>query len=157
MKLWVVILVAITASVVFLRAADESAPASLPASVKDVRSDGFSSEQYFEPPNEQKLKLRFSGASVDPLPDGLQEISQARIEMFNTNGLPRAIAETPKCEFSLFEGVGSSSGALKLKSADGKFYLEGDGFLWRQKEMSLVISNHVHTVLKLRGANFLTR
>ena len=136
-----------------LRAADERAPSGLPVNVKEMRSSEFTSEQYFDPPNEQKLKLRLSGASVAPLPDGLQEVSEVRIELFNTNGLTRAVAGAPSCEFQPFKGVASSSGQLKMESGDGKFHMEGKGFLWQRNEMTLILSNHVHTVLQMGVTN----
>ena len=36
----------------------------------------------------------------------------------------------------------------KLQTGDGKFRVEGDGFLWRQNDSFLTISNHVHTVIE---------
>jgi lipopolysaccharide transport protein LptA len=39
----------------------------------------------------------------------------------------------------------SSGGPLSVKAAGGKFSVEGVGFLWRQTNSSLAISNRVHT------------
>jgi len=36
-----------------------------------------------------------------------------------------------------------------MKTADGQFFTEGEGFLWRQNESILTISNRVHTVIRL--------
>ena len=44
--------------------------------------------------------------------------------------------------------------AMVMNSGDGRFHVEGDGFMWQQNEMTLTISNHVHTVLKM-GTNSL--
>lgn len=151
MKFRAVILTAVAGGALWLRAADDRA-AGLPASVKDIRATEFTSEQYYDAPNETQVKLRFSGASVAPLPGGLQEISQVRIEYFGTNGLTRMLAQTPKCELAPFDGVASSPGKLEIRSGDGRFSVEGEGFLLRQNEMTLTISNHVHTVLKI-GTN----
>lgn len=153
MKFRAVILTAVAGGALWLRAADEHLP-GLPANVKDMRTTEFTSEQYYEAPNEQQIKLRFSGASAITLPGGLQEIRQVRIEMFYTNGLTRAVAETPKCELQPFDGVASSAGRLVLQSGDGKIHIEGDGFLWRQDPVTLTISNNVRTVVKL-GTNSL--
>ena len=49
--------------------------------------------------------------------------------------------------------VASSSGQLKMESGDGKFHMEGKGFLWQQNEMTLILSNHVHTVLQMGVTN----
>ena len=154
MKLWVGIFLVVASGVLFLRAADERVAPGLPPNVKDVRTSEFSSEQYFEPPDETKLKLRFSGASLSPLPGGLQEVKLVRIETFDTNGLTRMVAEAPQCELSPFDGVASSSGHLEMRSGDGKFRVTGDGFLWLQTSNALTISNNVHTVFKT-GTNSL--
>ena len=142
--------VAVAGGALWLRAADEHLP-GLPASVKDMSATEFTSEQYFEDPNGTQIKLRLSGAAAVNLPGGLQEIQRVRIEMFYTNGLTRAVAETPKCELQL-DGVASSAGRLLLRSGDGKIHIEGDGFLWRQDPMTLTISNNVRTVVML-GTN----
>ncbi len=153
MKFLAVILV-VAGAALLLRGADDRAVPGLPANVKDMRTTEFTSEQYYEAPNEQQIKLRFSGASAITLPGGLQEIRQVRIEMFYTNGSTRAVAETPKCELQPFDGVASSAGRLVLQSGDGKIHIEGDGFLWRQDPVTLTISNNVRTVVKL-GTNSL--
>src|SRR5207244_10905831 len=41
----------------------------------------------------------------------------------------------------------SSSGRLRVQAADGKFSIEGEGFLWQQTNSSLFISNRVHTTI----------
>lgn len=154
MKLRAVILTMLAGVAFWLRAADAPVAPGLPTSLKDVRTSEFSSEQYFDPPNETKIKLRLSGASVSPLPGGLQEVTALRIEMFGTNGAARLVAEAPKCQMSPFDNVASSPGRLVMNSGDGRFHVEGDGFMWQQNEMTLTISNHVHTVLKM-GTNSL--
>lgn len=153
MKFRAVILTAVAGGALWLRAADEHLP-GLPTSVKDMNATEFTSEEYYKAPNETRIKSRLSGASAVNLPGGLQEIKRVRIEMFYTNGLTRAVAETPKCELQLEDGVASSSGRLVLQFGDGKIHIEGDGFLWRPDPVALTISNNVRTVVKL-GTNSL--
>ena len=119
------------------------------AGVKDLHATDFTSEQYFEAPNEQLVKLRLSGASAEPLPGGLLEVKRLKIEEFNTNSMLRAVVRAPQCTFAPLDGVASSAGHLELQSGDGKFRVEGDGFLWRQNESSLTISNRVRTVIEM--------
>ena len=152
MKFRAVILLAAAVGAIFLRA-DDSAPPSLPANVKDMHSAEFSSEEYFDPPFETRLKLRFSGGSVSPLPGGLQSVSRMRIEIFTTNGELRAVAEAPQCEMSL-NGEARSAGPLEMRSGDGKFHVAGEGFCWQSSSNTLIISNRVHTVFKT-GTNSL--
>jgi hypothetical protein len=119
------------------------------SSVKELHATDFTSEQYFEPPNDQQVKLKFSGAAADPLPGGLLAVKQMSIETFETNGVTKAIAKAPHCVLSPFDGVASSAGKLELQSGDGKFRVAGEGFMWRQSEQTLTLSNRVHTVLEM--------
>jgi hypothetical protein len=47
--------------------------------------------------------------------------------------------------------VANSPGHLQVQTGDGKFRVEGDGFLWRQSDSFLTISNNVRTVVEYRG------
>ena len=154
MKLLAGIFLAVAGAALFLRAADDRVAPGLPVNVKEMRTAGFSSEQYFDPPNETILKMRFTGSALAPLPGGLQEVRQVRIELFNTNGLTRVVAEAPQCELSPFDGVASSAGKLEMRSGDGKFHMESDGFLWQQNERVLTFSNNVVTIFRMGTNSF---
>jgi hypothetical protein len=108
----------------------------------------FTSSTYFEPPHEQQVKMKLSGAEASPLPGGLLEVKSLRIETFDVTGKPEAIIQTPQCVYSPFDGVASSTGHLVLQTADGRMRTEGDGFWWQQSDNSLTISNNAHTVVK---------
>jgi len=41
-------------------------------------------------------------------------------------------------------------GRLKLRTGDGNYRVTGEGFLWRQNDSSLTISNNVRTVIERR-------
>ncbi|HUZ07289.1 MAG TPA: hypothetical protein VMV89_07350 [Candidatus Paceibacterota bacterium] len=108
----------------------------------------FSSVAYFDPPNEKQMKSRLSGAEASPEAGGLLEIKQLKLEKFGTNGVTEAVVEAPECVYDMQNGVASSAGHLQLRTGDGNLQIEGDGFLWRQKNQWLTISNHVQTVIK---------
>jgi hypothetical protein len=109
----------------------------------------FKSDTYFEPPNGQKVKMTLSGAEASPLPGGLLDVKQLEIQTFNLDGKTEMVLRAPQCTYAL-DGVAHSAGHLELQSGDGKIRIEGDGFLWRQADNSLTISNNVHTVIKAR-------
>jgi hypothetical protein len=129
--------------VVFLAGAADQ-PQKLPVG----HATDFTSESYFEPPNERQIKLRMSGSEALPLPGGWQDIRDLKIETFDVSGKAGMIVRAPQCNYSLFDREANSAGQLELESGDGKFRIEGEGFLWRQDGNSLIISNHVHTVIK---------
>jgi hypothetical protein len=123
--------------------------------VKNLHATDFTSEQFFEAPNEQKVKLRLSGAAAEPLPGGLLNVQQLKIETFDTNGLTQAVVQAPQCTYAPLDGWASSPGWVKIRSGDGQSYLEGEGFLLRQTNelITISISNHVHTVIEITGDN----
>jgi hypothetical protein len=108
----------------------------------------FTSNTYFEPPNDQKVKMKFTGTEAAPLPGGLLDVKQLRIETFSVDGKLEMIVQAPQCNYAVMGGVANSPGHIEMQTGDGKFHIEGDGFLWRQNESLLIISNNVHTVIK---------
>jgi hypothetical protein len=112
------------------------------------QANDFSSVEYFEPPHQQLMKSRLSGAEAQPQAGGLLAIQQLKLETFDTNGVPGLIVKAPNCVYDTLHGVASSPGHLRLETADGSSHVEGDGFLWRQADQFLTISNHVQTVIE---------
>lgn len=108
----------------------------------------FSSVAYFEPPHDQQVKMRLTGSEATPLPGTLFDLKAMKVEKFTADGRLEAVVEAPHCIYAPLDGVAQSPGHLAFKSGDGKFRVEGDGFLWQQNDQFLVISNHVRTVIE---------
>jgi len=110
----------------------------------------FSSDMYFEPPNEEKVKMTLSGSEAQPLPGGLLDIKNLKLLTFTTNGVTEMEAESPECVYRVPDGVVDSAGHLDVRSGDGKFHVAGDGYAFVLKEgaTSLMLSNRVHTVIE---------
>ena len=113
----------------------------------------FTSVEYFEPPHQQQMKSRMSGAEAQPQPGGLLVIKQLKLETFDMDGKPESVAEAPDCVYDTMNGMANSPGHLQMRSGDGKFRIEGDGFLWRRNNQSLTISNRVQTVIETAPSN----
>lgn len=115
----------------------------------------FTSEQYWEAPNQQQIKMRLSGAEAAPLPGGLLDVKNLKVEKFSKTGKTEAVVRAPQCTYAPLEGMASSAGRMELLTGDGKIKIqvEGEGFLWRQTESSLTISNRVRTVIELPAGN----
>ena len=108
----------------------------------------FSSVEYFDPPHQKQMKSRLSGAEAQPEAGGLLAIRQLKLEIFNTDGSVKIIARAPQCVYDTMNGLANSPGKLQLQSGDGKLRVEGDGFLWRQSDSLLTISNNVRTEIE---------
>ncbi len=112
----------------------------------------LSSVKYCDPPNEQQIDIRLTGAEMAPLAGtlyGMYGIKELKIEKFRSNGTVEAVAEAPQCVYAPMDGVASSTGHLDLTLGNGKIHLQGEGFLWIQNESRLTISNQVSTVIKM--------
>jgi len=119
-------------------------------------ASNFTSTEYYGPTNHQQIKSIMSGAEALPQPGGLLIIKQLKLEMFNPDGELEWVVNAPECIYDTFKGVANSPGHLQVRSGDGKFQVEGEGFLWRQTNSFLTISNNVRTVVE-NGALMNTR
>jgi hypothetical protein len=108
----------------------------------------FTSIEYYEQPHQQQIKSITSGAEALPQPGGLLIIKQLKLKTFDLDGKLGIVIMAPECIYDTFKGVANSSGHLQVQTGDGKFRTEGDGFLWRQTEQKLNISNNVCTVIE---------
>lgn len=113
------------------------------------RASDFTSVEYYPAPHQQQMKTRLSGAEAQPLPGGLLAIKQLRLEMFGANGNTNIVVTAPECVYNQLNGTASSAGQLQVRTGDGKIRVEGRGFLWRQSDSCLTISNQVLTVIEM--------
>lgn len=125
------------------------AAVSLPTNSSPAPSE-FMLAEYYPAPYQQQMKSRLSGARM--LPQGekwsVMAIQQFKLETFAEDGKTQMVVTGPECVYDTVNGVASSPGHLELQSGDGDIFTEGDGFLWRQADSSLMISNSVRTVIK---------
>lgn len=113
------------------------------------QATAFTTDMYYEQPYEQQVELRLSGSEA--LPDGSElDIKNLKVEYFSTNGTRQVVARAPQCTYAPLDQVAHSPGHLNLDSGDGRFHLEGEGFgfVFEATNSTLVISNHVHTVIQ---------
>ena len=143
------LLFAMGAAVLFAAMASSRAQQDPLGGLKDLHASDFTSVQYFEAPDEQKIKMRVSGAEATPLPETMLAVKQLKLEMFSTNGTPDVVVNAPQCTYAPLNGMASSAGRLELIALGGKLRVEGEGFLWRQAEGTLNISNRVDTTIDI--------
>jgi lipopolysaccharide export system protein LptA len=96
--------------------------------------------------------MRIKGARAQPLDpqSNRTALTKARLESFQTNGTPEMVVEAAECVLDKTQRVVNfvnSSDAMRAFTVDGKFFIEGVGFLWLHTNSFLIISNQVHTIL----------
>ena len=98
-----------------------------------------------------RIKSLLTGDKAIPQQDGQILVMVARLETYVYDGAVRnvdLIIEAPRCFFNFQTRVASSAGRMKAFRADGEAAIEGRGFVWRQRDSTLVISNAVRTVMQ---------
>ncbi len=107
----------------------------------------FNSVEYYPAPHEQDIRRLLSGAEAEPQAGGLLLIKKVKIEMFDLNGKLQLSAEAPECIYDPVNGVADSPDKVHIRTGDNALQIDGEGFLWRQSDSLLIISNQVHTVI----------
>jgi hypothetical protein len=102
----------------------------------------------YPPPNEAQVKTLLEGDKAQAQSAGLILLTEARLKTFSTNGTLEVLAQSPKCTLDSVQKTVSSTGALQIQTMDGRFLIEGEGFLLQSTNSHLIISNRVHTVLR---------
>ena len=115
-----------------------------------AHATSFSTDMYYDAPNEDKIKMRLSGSESLPLPGGYLDVKNMKVEQYSTNSILQLQAESPQCTLRYAESVADSPGHLEMRSGDGKVHISADGFLlvFKQDATSLILSNNVHTVIE---------
>jgi len=103
----------------------------------------FTHTEYY--PDQKHVKTILSGIEALPQPGGLLVIKQLKLEQFELDGRRQCVVMAPECIYDTQGGTASSAGPLQLQNGDGKFRVSGEGFLWRQTNQFLTISNQVRT------------
>lgn len=123
------------------------AQTNIPIKIKGFKFPG----EFYPPPNQTQAKTLVEGAVGEMLPDKRFQVSEARLQTFLKDGTRELLVQTPLCFFDPAARVLDSPGLIEAQTGDNKFSMSGEGFLWRQTNSSLTISNRVHTIVHTAG------
>jgi lipopolysaccharide transport protein LptA len=117
----------------------------------DVRAKDFSLPFFDE---SDRLKYLVHGeAGETVLAKGQLQVTQFRLESYSTNKELELIISAPECLYNINTQSAGSPGPLEIQSADGQLRIAGEGFLWRQTNASLIISNRVQSFIRRGMSN----
>ena len=109
-------------------------------------AQGLKFTEYY-PPQQTQLKSVLECSHAQRLPDGRFLITNAKYRTFRLTGEGEMAVEAPQCTYDQGQRTISSDGLIHAQTADGKFSIEGEGFLYRQTNSTLFVSNRVHTII----------
>lgn len=113
---------------------------------------GFKLPEFYEPvPGKipaNRLKTLIMGAEAEPLSRDLVAVKGMRLETYQVDRHTNVIATAPQCWVDLERRHVWSAGRLELETGDGRLSMSGsNGFYCQMTNFSMVISNHVRTVI----------
>jgi len=111
----------------------------------------FSLPQNYGPPHETQMKSLLQGAEAVSQEGGGILIQKLKLQTFREDGVGEFVLQADNCLYDPKRHHASSPGPLEMRTADGRFSTAGEGFLWRETESTLIISNRVHTVIHTGG------
>jgi len=101
----------------------------------------------YGPPHESQPRSLLEGATAQALDNRRQLLTGVTLQTFRETGERELLIKAPQCVYDHAARAASSPGPLSVQTGDGKFLIEGEGFLWRQTNSGLIISNKVRTVI----------
>jgi lipopolysaccharide export system protein LptA len=102
--------------------------------------------EFYDPPNERQMKDLIEGSRWRH--QGTQTVvNDVKVQTFRTNGVVELIIDAPECFYDETRKAINSPGPVHFRTADGRFSLQGVGFLWLQTNSTLYISNQVQTIV----------
>ncbi len=110
---------------------------------------GFKVAEPHASPYETRMKSLLEGGKGLPLGGSIILLSEeVTLRTFSITNTPQIVVKCRECFYNSTNHEVNSAGPIHMQTADGKFQIEGTGFLWRQTNSSLVISNNVHTLIQ---------
>lgn len=109
----------------------------------------FSLPEYYDAPHEKQMKSLLQGDEAEAMGKDSILIRQLQLKTFREDGAGEFILRARDCLYNTQKRSAASPGPLEMKTADGRFFTEGEGFLWEENESLLTISNRVHTIIRV--------
>src|SRR5436309_3116915 len=98
---------------------------------------GFKVAEPHPPPNETRTKTLPEGGKALPLGRGITLLSDGvTLRTFSVTNAPEIVVKCQECFYNSTNHEVNSTGPIQMQTADGKFQMQGTGFLWQQTNSS---------------------
>jgi hypothetical protein len=111
-------------------------------------ASGVKYPDYYDPPNQSKLRTLVQGAEATPEGKGQVRVKNVQIQSFRVTGELEGVVTAPDCLYDHASRTITSGGDIQAQTADGRLRFAGTGFLITLTNKSLIISNNFHTVIR---------
>lgn len=93
--------------------------------------------------DDQGRRHVLKGSTAEPRGPSLYELTDPRVTSFNAEDAAEMFIEAPRCFYNMKENVAFSDASLSVRTADGRFSIQGVGWGWDPASANLTISNKV--------------
>ena len=83
------------------------------------------------------------GSTAEPRGENIYELTDPRVTSFNADDSAEMFIEAPRCFYHLRQNSAYSDSSLSVRTADGRFAIQGVGWRWEPNAAELTISNQV--------------
>lgn len=104
--------------------------------------------EYHPAPHDKQLRFRLQAAQAEPMEGAWVRAREVTLERFTLEGQQEWFVHCDHCQFHTATQEARSEGPLELRLQSERLILTGQGFLWRQSNAWLVVSNQVRTTLR---------
>ncbi|MCF7669750.1 MAG: hypothetical protein K9N48_08255 [Verrucomicrobia bacterium] len=101
-----------------------------------------------------QLRSLLTGAEAVTGQDGFVRVTEPHLLIFDRDGTTNYVIDVSSCIYAPDNKAAYSSERITARTGDNSFRISGSGFLWRQTNDSLVISNDVHSIIQKQSYGF---
>jgi hypothetical protein len=108
-------------------------------------SGGFQAPTTVDPQGRRSV---VKGTDATPQGNNIYLITDPKVTSYNADDTPEMVISAPRCLLDLKSNLAWSDSGLAVKTADGRFALDGNGWRWDPHSSELIISNNAVAVVE---------
>jgi hypothetical protein len=122
-------------------------------SIKDFKIFDLYEQHELRDGRSSQLKSLLTAGQAIPNLDGTADLVKMHLETYDPEGQTNIIAAAPNCIVDTKRRTAGSSGPLEARTGDGRFIIQGQGFLCHMTNAHILITNGVRTFIRKDAAS----
>lgn len=108
----------------------------------------FQIPEFYPPPRENHLRALVRGAEAEAIGPAMFLIRRPTIHTVDPEGRTNLVLQAADCIYDANSRIAWSTNWIVATHGTGEITVSGRGFLWRQQDLTLIISNDVQSTVK---------
>lgn len=110
----------------------------------------FQIPEFYPPPRENQLRALVRGAEAEAIGPAVFLIRRPTIHTVDPEGRTNLVLQAADCIYDANSRTAWSTNWIVATDGTGEITVSGRGFVWRQQDLTLIISNEVRSTVKTR-------